>query len=145
MFSNSGRKRINIIGAINATSYKPSNFITEDNCDKEVIMRFLELIREDYPGSNTIYIFLDNARYSKNKEVYVKAEQLNIKLKFLPTYSPNLNLIERLWKFLKKKLRQNRYYETYSKFKKAIHEFFKNIEDYRPELEKLLTLKFEVI
>lgn len=108
-------------------------------------MRFLELIREDYPGSNTIYIFLDNARYSKNKEVYVKAEQLNIKLKFLPTYSPNLNLIERLWKFLKKKLRQNRYYETYSKFKKAIHEFFKNIEDYRPELEKLLTLKFEVI
>jgi len=64
---------------------------------------------------------------------------------FLPPYSPNLNLIERLWKFLKKKIRKNEYYNTFEKFKKAIHEFFKNIEQYRSELEKLLTLKFEII
>lgn len=145
VFSNSGRKRINIIGAINAITYKPTTLITEDNCDKEMIKIFLEEIRKDYPDSDKIYIFLDNARYSRNYDVYEHAERLNIELMFLPPYSPNLNLIERLWKFLKKKLRKNKYYKTFKKFKKAIYEFFKNFEKYKPELKKLLTHKFEII
>ncbi|MCK5511019.1 transposase [Candidatus Parcubacteria bacterium] len=64
---------------------------------------------------------------------------------FLPPYSPNLNLIERLWKFFKKHVIKNGYYGTFEKFKKAVFEFFENFEQYKPELEKLLTLNFEII
>ncbi len=145
VLSNSGRKRINIIGSINAITHKPTTIITEDNCDKEMIKSLLTEMRKDYPDAKNIYAFLDNARYNYNREVREKADELNIKLKFLPPYSPNLNLIERLWKFLKKKLRKNKYYDTFEKFKTSIFEFFENIEQYKPELEKLLTLKFEII
>ena len=143
--SNTGRKRISIIGAINALTLQPTTLIIEDNCDHEVIKQMLEEIRKDYPKTGKIYIFLDNARYSYNKEVSEKAKKLNIKLIFLPPYSPNLNLIERLWKFLKKKLRKNIYYDTFKKFTEAIYDFFKNIELYKTELKTLLTLKFEII
>lgn len=145
ILSNSGRKRINIIGAINAITRKPTTLITEDNCDKEMIKCLLGEIRKDYQDAGRIYAFLDNARYSWNKEVRAEAKKLDIKLIFLPPYSPNLNLIERLWKFLKKKIRKNIYYNTFRKFRKAIFDFFKNIEQYKTELEKLLTLKFEII
>lgn len=143
--SNTGRKRISIIGAINAITRKPTTLITKDNCDKEMIKQILVEIRNDYQNTGKIYIFLDNARYSHNKEVGLKAKSLNIKLIFLPPYSPNLNLIERLWKFLKKKIRKNIYYDTFEKFTTAIYDFFKNIEQYKTELEKILTLKFEII
>lgn len=145
IFSNSGRKRITVLGAVNASTHKTTALITEDNCDKEMMKRFLLEIRNAYPGTNRITVFLDNARYSWNKEVRKEAKKLNIKLIFLPPYSPNLNLIERLWKFLKKKIRKNAYYNTFKKFKKAICEFFKNIEQYKDELDKLLTLNFEII
>ena len=143
--SNSGRKRVNIIGAINAITYKPTTIITEDNCDKEMIKAFLTQIKKDYPDANNIYTFLDNARYSRNYDVYEHAKELNIELMFLPPYSPNLNLIERLWKFFKKQIIKNKYYSTFEKFKKAIFKFFENFEQYRPELKKLLTLNFEII
>lgn len=143
--SSSGRKRISVIGAINAVTHKPTTIITEDNCDKEMIKQLLREIRKDYSDTGKIYAFLDNARYSWNKEVRLEAKKLDIKLIFLPPYSPNLNLIERLWKFLKKKIKKNIYYNTFKKFKKAISDFFKNIEQYKSELETLLTLKFEII
>jgi len=143
--SNSGRKRITIIGAINALTLKPTAIITEASCDKEMIKMSLTEIRKDYPDSKTIYIFLDNAKYSRNYDVCEHAEKLNIELVFLPSYSPNLNLIERLWKFLKKEIRKNAYYETFEEFKKAIFEFFQNIEQHENELKTLLTLNFEII
>lgn len=145
VYSNSGRKRITIIGAINALTHQPTTIITEDNCDKEMIKMALTEIRKDYPNSKTIYIFMDNAKYSRNYNVYEHAEKLNIELIFLPTYSPNLNLIERLWKFFKKEIRKNNYHETFEEFKKAIFEFFQNFEKYKPELKTLLTLNFEII
>lgn len=143
--SNSGRQRITIIGAINAVTHKPTTLITEANCDKEAMKQFLREIRKDYRHTGRIHIFLDNARYSWNKEVRQEAKELNIKLIFLPPYSPNLNLIERLWKFLKKKIKKNKYYDTFKKFKQAIFDFFKNIKQYKTELDTLLTLKFEII
>lgn len=143
--SNSGRKRINVIGALNAVTHQPTTLITEDNCDKEIIKSFLKEIRKDYYNAKKIYIFLDNARYSRNKEVVKEAKNLNIKLIFLPPYSPNLNLIERLWKFFKKKVKMNIYYDTFEKFKDSVFNFFKNIKQYETELKTLLTLKFEII
>lgn len=143
--SSSGRQRINIVGAINAVTRQPTTLITEANCDHEIIKHLLKELRKDYSDKGKIYVFLDNARYSWNREVRRRAKELNIKLIFLPPYSPNLNLIERLWKFLKKKIKKNVYYETFAKFKEAIYNFFKNIGQYDVELKTLLTLKFEII
>ena len=106
---------------------------------------FLGEVRKDYPTAQTIYIFLDNAKYNHSNLVTTEAKLLGIKLIFLPPYSPNLNLIERLWKFMKKKVKGNKYYKTFKEFTKAIHDFFKNISQYKSELETLLTLNFEII
>lgn len=146
VFSNSGRKRINIIGALNVVTHEPTAIITEENCNAEAIQELLKQIDKQYLDRTLrIHLFLDNAKYHHNKEVKKTAKKLNIKLEFLPAYSPNLNLIERLWKFLKKKVRKNHYYDTFEKFKKAVCEFFKNIDQYQDELKTLLTLNFEII
>ncbi|WP_220017790.1 transposase [Candidatus Rhabdochlamydia oedothoracis] len=71
---------------------------------------------------------------------YLKTSRVEIK--FLPPYSPDLNLIERLWRFMNKKVRNNRYYEKFLDFKKAICAFFENIPKYREELQPLLSRKF---
>jgi len=63
---------------------------------------------------------------------------------FLPPYSPNLNLIERLWRFLRKKIIDTEFYRTKELFRQAINRFFKNIEQYKSELETLLTLNFRL-
>jgi len=68
-----------------------------------------------------------------------------IEIVWLPTYSPNLNLIERLWKLMKKKALKNKYYGTAKGFREKIREFFENIKDYKTELESLLTCNFRVV
>ncbi len=145
MPSNSGRERLTVIGAIGVENFKPTILTTTDNCDGQMMTVFLGEIRKDYPEAQTIYIFLDNAKYNHSNLVTAEAKQLGIELLFLPPYSPNLNLIERLWKFMKKKVKANKYYKTFVEFTSAIHDFFKNIAQYKPELEKLLTLNFEII
>ena len=98
--SNTGRRRLSIIGAINPQTLIPTTFLIEVSCDKEVIIAFLELIKQDYRETSTITVLLDNATYNRVYDVVEKAQQLGITLKYLPPYSPNL--IERLWKFFKK-------------------------------------------
>jgi transposase len=74
-----------------------------------------------------------------------KAKELGITLMFLPAYSPNLNIIERLWKFTEKKILYARYYDTAEKFHSAIRDFFEHINDrHLPELESLLSLRFQL-
>ena len=134
-----------ILGALNPISLKPTALVTESNCDQEAMKVFLNEIRKEYPNADTIYAILDNARYHYAESVKEKAKELKIKLIFLPPYCPNLNLIERLWKFLKKKLKKNKFYDTFEKFTEAIYKFFKNIKQYKEELKRLLTLNFEII
>ena len=143
--SNAGRERVTILGALNPLTLRPTTVITESNCDQEAMQIFLEQVRKEYKNTDTIYLILDNAKYHYAKTVDKKAKELGIELIYLPPYSPNLNLIERLWKFLKKKLKKNRFYDTFEKFIKAIYEFFKNIDQYQEELKSLLTLEFEII
>ena len=145
ILTNSGRRRLNIIGALNPISLIPTIVLTEDNCDKEMTMAFLEEIRKEYPDQETIHIFLDNASYNKAYDTQDKAKELGIKFHYLPPYCPNLNLIERLWKFCKKKLVRNKYYPTFEEFFEAQCDFFRNIEKYQEELSSLLTLNFEII
>lgn len=143
--SNTGRRRLNILGAIDMVSLDIVPFITEENCNKETIQVFLSEVRKKYPDAQEITIFLDNARYQRNYAVQEYAKKLGIILEYMPPYSPNLCLIERLWKFFKKKVVNNTYYETFDEFYKTVCNFFQNWGSYHDELKSLLTLKFEII
>jgi len=107
---------------------------------------FLGEIRKEYTDqSKTVHVFLDNARYNRAYRVQARAKELDITLHYLPPYSPNLNLIERLWKFFKKKVIKNHYYVTFTEFSDAIINFFHDIAVHDEELKTLLTLNFEII
>ena len=86
-----------------------------------------------------------NARYYRNRLVSEFLKTSKIQILFLPPYSPNLNLIERLWRPLKKIVLYNQYYEKFTDFRSAILNFFKNIKHYKTELQSLMTLKFHAL
>jgi transposase len=143
--SNTGRRRLNIIGAINPVTMQPTILLEEENCNADSIVRLLEAIKKQYHQAETICLILDNARYQKGIIAQSKAKELGIDLIYLPPYSPNLNLIERLWKFFKKKVMKNKYYEDFKTFKTAIEKFFENFDQYHNQLLTLLNFKFEII
>lgn len=143
--SNTGRRRLNILGAINLVDLEIVPFLTEENCDKETIKAYLGEVKRVYKKADKITIFLDNARYQRNFEVQEYAEELGIKLHFMPPYSPNLCLIERLWKFFKKKVIKNQYYESFDDFYHFVSKFFQDWHLWKIELRSLLTLNFEII
>jgi transposase len=105
----------------------------------------LRSIKRKNPEENKVYLVLDGAAYNRSKKVRDLAKELGIRLIYLPPYSPNLNPIERLWKFMKKKVTANRYYEEFDDFKNNLMEFFRGIRKYRSELETLITDNFSVI
>ena len=145
VFSNTGRRRINIIGALNALELEMTTVVSEANCNKDLIMIFLKELKDDNPECEKIYLIMDNASYNRAYDVVNKAKENNIELIYLPAYSPNLNIIERLWRFFKKKLTKNKYYEHFTEFEEKINEFFKNIKNYEEELYNLLTLNFQIL
>lgn len=142
--SNTGRKRVTVLGAINPINMKFTSIIMTGMCDKEVTKKALENIREDYPDKNKIILIVDNAAYNRAYEVQDYAKALNIEIKYLPPYSPNLNLIERLWKFLKK-IFKNRYIENFNDFVAEIESFCKNFDCYYDEISKIISTKIQII
>ena len=144
MKSNTGRKRINILGALDIGDFSVTTTLTEEMCNSERIVEFLQKIKDKYPGRE-IVIILDNARYNYAIATRDFAEENNIKLLFLPPYAPNLNLIERLWKFTKKHLVNNTYHEDYTHFVNAANRFFDRLDDYHQELSSIFTQKFQII
>lgn len=94
--SNTGRRRISVLGAVNAITGRCITVITENNCDKEMVIAAFKQIRKDCSDNGDIVILLDNASYNHAYKTIDEAKLLGIRLVFLPTYSPNLNLIERL-------------------------------------------------
>ena len=145
VLANTGRKRLNIIGAINPVSLEPTILLTEENCSAEVIEAFLEEVKIQYSYAKTICIILDNARYQRSNIVQSTAKFFNIDLIYLPPYSPNLNLIERLWRYFKKEVMKNKYYADYKSFEIAVETFFTQFEDRRKDLISLLNFKFGII
>jgi transposase len=143
--SNSGRKRYNILGA-----YCPSDQEYIDvrsaieNVNGETLKKLIDEIRVRHPEAHRIVLILDNARYNHAKIVRQHIENTNVELLFLPSYSPNLNLIERLWRFLKNKV-MTTYYESFEKFVDEIGKVLDNLEEYADELANLMTEKFEIL
>ena len=141
--SPSGRKRYNVLGALNAITHE---VITVTNDTYITATQVCELLRKlaDLGLKVPLTLVLDNARYQKCKVVTELAESLGIELLYLPPYSPNLNLIERLWKLVKKKCLYSRYYENFTDFKKSISDFLVQPHiTHKKEMNSLLTLRFQ--
>lgn len=142
--SNTGRQRVNINGALDSETHE---VIVRDDASINAIstIELLKQIELVYPLAMVIYIICDNAKYYRSHMVREYLTTSRIQLLFLPTYSPNLNLIERLWKFMKKKILYNKYYEKFSLFKEVTLGFFENIDEYKQELSSLLTNNFQIL
>lgn len=124
--ANSGRSRLNLSGIIDVLNHKV--LIQEDKMlNAEATISFFRKVVEAYPEKTGIHIFCDNARYYRNKAVTEYLRGSKIRLHFLPPYSPNLNPIERLWKWMKERVIYNTYYSEFEDFKSAIFGFFSTL------------------
>ena len=139
----SGRKRYNVLGAFDPISLSMVCVTNKSYINSSSVCDLLREIGLLHPG-RTIKIVLDNAAYQRCLLVQEFARELGIELIFLPSYSPNLNLIERYWKFVKKKCLYNRFYESFDLFCAAIDECVRHGgKHYAAELKSLTTLKFQ--
>jgi transposase len=139
----SGRKRFNVLGAIDAVTHELTTVCNDTVINAETVCELLRSLAARYAGL-PLTLVLDNARYQRCALVQELAKGLRIELLFLPAYSPNLNLIERLWKFVKKECLSCRYYEDFARFKAAIVECLEGVEGkHKAAIKSLLTLKFQ--
>jgi transposase len=148
--TNSGRKRINIQGSYDVNEQN-GVFTKHDTVNSDAIIEHYERLIQQYPGIKVLHLVQDNARYYHSEKVrdwIISNNKIagnpQIKQRFLPTYSPNLNKIEKLWLFMSTKIFYNKYYEKFTDFKKAIDDFTENIDIYRDELATFITLKFHI-
>ncbi len=142
--SNTGRKRLNINGAINIEDMNPVVGYSK-SINAQSTISLLKKIELKHPAAEFIYTICDNARYYRSRKVQEYLEKSKIRIVFLPPYSPNLNLIERLWKYFRKIVLNNKYYETFDEFKKACKSFFRRSKRYKEDLFSLLTENFQII
>ena len=110
-------------------------------------MKLFDKIQLVYKNKTTIYLIVDNARYYKNKDVKAYLEKLDCKIKliFLPPYSPNLNFIERLWKYMKKYIIGVKYRDKFKQFEYDIHYFFDNISQYEDRLRQFIGTELHLV
>ena len=109
-------------------------------------IEYLNVITKAYRRAPPIVLFVDNAKYFKAKIVSKWLEEHpKIKLEFLPPYAPNLNLIERFWRFAKEHLVKNKYYRKYKTFRAKVFQFLNHIDEYIEELETLMVERFEIV
>jgi transposase len=143
VLSNSGRERVNINGALNAHDVTDVVVREDERINADSVIALYQQLQQKHPRGE-ITVICDNARYYRSRIVKEWIQTSRIRQVFLPSYSPNLNLIERLWKYLRKKVIDAEYYQTKQKFREAIFGFFENIRQYKAELESLLTLNFHI-
>ena len=142
---NTGRRRLSINGVLNIHTQKAFfNFPESVNVDS--IIRLFESLEKHHRNVKNIYVILDNTMYNRSRKIkeYLKKHPC-IKIIYLPPYSPNLNLIERLWKYFKKQILYNQYYATHHEFLAACKNFFANLKKFRAPLRTLLTEKYHII
>ena len=141
--TNSGRNRLNVLGAYSPDDHTLISIEGTESCDADLVCQLLRKLRAANPGKRLLVV-LDNARYQRAYRVQALAKRLRIQLLFLPPYSPNLNLIERFWKFLRKKIMRNTYYATFAEFRAAMKQLLANLPMYREELMTLMTENFHL-
>lgn len=141
--TSNGRKRFNVLGALNAVTLQMVTVVNDSYINAWSVAELFKKLRELHPREKITFI-LDNAKYQKCQVAIAAANMLNIKLLYLPPYSPNLNLIERVWKFIRKKSLNCKYYETFDDFKLAILGCIEKFSgEHKAELANLLTWSFQ--
>jgi transposase len=141
--SPSGRRRLNVLGAVDAVTKEIVTVINETTVTAETMCLLLIELAKRAEGV-AVTVVLDNARYQKCAIVQEYATLLKIELLYLPSYSPHLNLIERLWRFVRKRCLYSTYYASFADFKGAIEKCLQNAHhDHREDLETLLSWKFQ--
>jgi len=139
----SGRKRFNVLGAVDAVSHDLVQVTNHSYINAESVCALLRAVVTAGTGL-PITLVLDNARYQKCALVTELATQLGVELLYLPSYSPNLNLIERLWKFVKKECLSSIHYHNYEAFTTAITQCLEDLPTkHRPVMASLLSHEFQ--
>lgn len=138
-----GRNRFSLLGCVDPFSLDIIQSHSMVYVDAEQTKAFLEKVRLQ-SGDFAISIVLDNARYQHCQAVKEKAAELGIDLIFLPPYSPNLNIIERLWKYTRQHVLAGKYFDSPAKFHDALRNFFEvDYINHKTNLSSLLTLNFQ--
>ena len=143
IYTFTGRNRYNVLAAMNYVTKEVHTVTNDTYITATQVIQLLEDLAAIYAGF-PIYIILDNAKYQRCKAVQIRAEQLGINLEFLPSYSPNLNLIERFWKYVKKELGV-KYFSDFKEFMLSINLIIKNAyEEHRDEMDTLIGEKVQL-
>ena len=139
----SGRQRFNVLAALNAITHQLVTVTNDSYITASSVCDLLEkIVLLGLQGPITVV--MDNARYQRCRLVLERAAHLGIEVLFLPTYSPNLNLIERLWKFVRKECLYAKYYENFELFKLALQNCLSETTGrHQSALSRLLTLEFQ--
>lgn len=139
----SGRKRYNVLGAIDFITKKVHTVVNDSYITATEVCEMLSKLRLEY-ADRAIHLVLDNACYQKCRAVQEMASNLEIHLEYIPPYSPNLNLIERLWKFVKGELR-TKYYDDFSLFCEKIDSILDSTtQTNKAKVEKLMSEKVQL-
>jgi transposase len=117
--SPSGRKRYNVLGALDVINQELITIKNDAYINSHSIVELIDKIIETNI-KNPITLVMDNAKYQRCEFVQNHAKNVGVELLFLPSYSPHLNIIERLWKWMKKDCLYSKYYDSFDKFQKAI-------------------------
>jgi transposase len=141
---NGSQKRLNIIGGINLSDHNLV-FNVVDTVNALSIENFLKALRKKHSSDIKLHLVLDNAGYHRAERIIKAAEDLNIKLHYLPPYSPNLNPIERLWKIMHEYVTYNQYYEKFKDFKDATLNFLKTISRKKKLLRARINDNFNLL
>src|SRR3954453_16004445 len=141
-----GRKRLNILGAYCPDDHDYVDLrLTKENITGEQFVKLLEALRAKHPETARFILYLDNARYYSKPCVKAwLANHREFRLVPVPAYSPNLNLIERLWKFLRKKA-LSRWLKTFEEMQAAVAGVLDRLGEYRDELATLMTERFSIV
>lgn len=140
----SGRERVNLNAAVNA--HCPTQVhLHETTCvNAQSTKALYEKLLAAHPEGQPIYVICDNARYYRNRDLAEWLRDKPLIQVFLPPYSPNLNLIERLWKFLRQKIINPCFYRTKGAFRQAVLGFFDRLDEFGHDLASLLALNFHL-
>jgi transposase len=145
-----GRKRLNILGAYcpDDQEYLDRRY-TDQNLNAQSVIELFELLMSKHPDTKQFRIYLDNVRYQHAKVLWawiVQTKQqrgVTFDLEYLPAYSPNLNLIERLWKFLRQEALQ-KWHPSFEAMQQAVADVLENLPRYRTQLQSLMTERFHL-
>jgi transposase len=145
VLSNTARQRVNLLGAYNPAHQAYVGLESLENINAQSLIDLIHQLEIHQPQGRIILI-CDNARYNHARLVREHLQQTatRVEMLFLPPYSPNLNLIERLWGLMKERILRD-YYPTFAGFRQAISNFFSHLAEYADDLASLMTENFQIL